>query len=1183
MISKVCALMATCSVALASSYYSEPPLFSMAPDPGKSAQPITRFGPVGMSLELIQPAFTIRIGDIEEGSPAAATGKLKKGQIIQSINGEKLADIDPRIQLGNMITAAEAKDGVLKLMVSDKPDGEATEVVVKIPALGAYSATWPLDCPKSDKIVRNYAEYLKRDGSNKGFADIGMLFLLSTGDESDLPTVREWARSRPKEKAGGYGWQVGYGGLALCEYYLRTGDAEVLPAIQALADHAVEMENFGGWANKGSIGSLDYGGGGGHLSASGVLVVGYLMLAKECGAEIPEETLLRVLRHWYRWAGRGNVPYGNSKPEGGYTDNGKNGKLAFSMAAAASLTPDGEKSLYAGARDISARFSFQSTSYMLHGHTGGGIGEIWRSGAMGLLQEKRPRLHREFMDQRRWHYEMSRRFDGSFGILGGLRYDNPEWGAGYALTYTIPRKTLRITGAPRSKFSKPHQLPARPWGTAADDAFVSLDAIALADGSIPDFSSETIPESGGMALLALREKGLGDDELNRYIRHPNYITRTYFSGLIAAKGAEFIGSLLREKDARLRRLGVDSFGKEPGELLTDANFARLIEMIADPEESWFVKEKALVVIGTASPDRIAPHVDVIIPYLHHEEWWLQNSALVALTPVATDKRCYERVLPAIGKLLETNYVHNVLGPLRWGALPESLREADPEVAELARQSLKEAYSSYVDFDHVLPQVESRINPGMRDNIATAITQVPGGYDLLYEVAKQRKPGSALPYENLFLDADPENFSAELKGALGKTIETRLIPRYIGENRHYLVRERDNIFIPNDFYYRGARVLGLVDLYRRIGVQDYNWKDFGPKPTDMAWHYLTFDPKEAVAWDDPKARYREVTLPAGAENWFKPEFDAAKAGWKTGLQPFGATNGELKLGTVDGSRTYDKPSSCPYDFCRHHEPLKTLWDKEVLLMKGKFKFPELKDGHRYRLNIGGMSHVGAGEGYRVYVNGELFTERDRGVGRREGGKPIGRMIDKEWWDHFNNGEVEIAHVSFMNIHRGMKNRHLMIWVQEMKLPPMGDDEFVHSATVLPMTSADWQARQDPDNNDLDPEEGKFLWDGKFVDNPALIGKWKTVAQVNSKGDFDAGEPRDAHRARLKEMTFEKEGRTADPLWIWSGGTLMDLRANQALKMQLEKIDGTDYLFIESGGFHPKHGMSWQSPWIVMTRN
>ena len=43
----------------------------------------------------------------ERSSPAAATGKLKAGQIIKSINGQKLKDIDPRIQLRKIVADAE--------------------------------------------------------------------------------------------------------------------------------------------------------------------------------------------------------------------------------------------------------------------------------------------------------------------------------------------------------------------------------------------------------------------------------------------------------------------------------------------------------------------------------------------------------------------------------------------------------------------------------------------------------------------------------------------------------------------------------------------------------------------------------------------------------------------------------------------------------------------------------------------------------------------------------------------------------------------------------------------------------------------------------------------------------------------------------------------------------------------
>ncbi|HSP43900.1 MAG TPA: DUF6288 domain-containing protein, partial [Luteolibacter sp.] len=467
-------LVSACSLG-AEGYYKESPLFSTAPAPEKSVNTITRFGPVGMSIELHQPAFTMWVGTIEPGSPAEATGAFKKGQIIESINGETLKDIDPRIQLGDLITKAEAKDGVLKFMVREKADAPASEVIVKIPALGSYSPTWPLDCAKSDKIVRNLADHFAKPGTQKGFADFGMLFLLSTGEDKDLAVVRDWVHGLAEKRTSNYAWHIGYGGPAICEYYLRTGDDKALPVIQKWVDAAAGGEYLDGWAGRGGVTKLGYGNG--HLNAGGTHVVTFLLLAKQCGADVNESLLHRTLVHFFRYAGRGLNPYGDDRPENSFVDNGKNGKLAFAMAAAASLTPEGENSIYAKARDHMAMTSFYTTTFMLHGHTGGGIGEIWRSAAMGLLHDKKPRQYREFMDHRRWHYELSRRFDGSFGIVGGAGYDKEEWGNCYPITYTIPRKTLRITGAPPSKFSKSYQLPNRPWGTEADDIFVSLDPV----------------------------------------------------------------------------------------------------------------------------------------------------------------------------------------------------------------------------------------------------------------------------------------------------------------------------------------------------------------------------------------------------------------------------------------------------------------------------------------------------------------------------------------------------------------------------------------------------------------------------------------------------------------------------------------------------------------------------------
>ncbi len=72
----------------------------MRPNETSSLQTIYRFGPVGMGIELLLAPFTMRIKNIEDGSPAAVTGKLNKGQIIESINGEALRAIEPGEDLG---------------------------------------------------------------------------------------------------------------------------------------------------------------------------------------------------------------------------------------------------------------------------------------------------------------------------------------------------------------------------------------------------------------------------------------------------------------------------------------------------------------------------------------------------------------------------------------------------------------------------------------------------------------------------------------------------------------------------------------------------------------------------------------------------------------------------------------------------------------------------------------------------------------------------------------------------------------------------------------------------------------------------------------------------------------------------------------------------------------------------
>jgi len=1036
----------------ADSYYKQSPLFSTAPSPAAPLQTIKRFGPVGMGIDLVQPAFTMKVHNIEDGSPAATTGKLKAGQFIETINGQKLADIDPRIQLARIITAAEASDGVMKFMVKDTPDAKAEEVIVKIPVLGAYSATWPVNCPKSDRIVRNFADYISKPGADKGFGGIGMLFLLSTGEDKDLAAVRDWAHSvanRPHT----YAWHLGYGGIPLCEYYLRTGDKKVLPGIQKWANNAVKAQYLDAWAGRGGVCSVTYGMG--HLNAGGTAVVTFLMLAKECGVKVPDHALLGALVHFYRYAGRGLNPYGDDRPETGFVDNGKNGNLAFAMAAAASLTPDGENSIYARARDACAMTSFYTTTFMLHGHTGGGIGEIWRSPAMGLLREKKPRQYRDFMDSRKWHYELSRRWDGSFGILGGGGYDNVNWGAAYPLAYTIPRKTLRISGAPPTKFSKPYQLPKQPWGTKADNKFLSLEAVPDATGKARDLSGETLAKDASRAFVTrLHESGkVTDDFLRRYIHHPDHNIRfttantvlgmrvNYYgkSKLAGEPRKELVMEFLRSESPRVRRAMFSALHEvmlraNRTDLLTKGIFDLAVKAVEDPAEAWWVKDAALHVIGYGQADWVAPHVDLLLPLLKHDGWWLKNAALKALTPVVADERCYKKVLPAIGELLITNQ-RSALALGLMASLREKLKAGTPAVHRLARTTLEGVYTGYAGVktapggQNIASTYDSHL-----EYIAASLADMPGGYDVLYKTTKKKFPNVSLPYAKIFLNADFEQFGPELRKAIGPIIRNNLVTEYVAKNRKAL----ESFAASNNPKANWRQMDELLALYNKVGITDYNWEVHGPKRNEMKWYYHSFEPPEefliplhgtSEPGDDRLGRYRPVTFPKGMEKWFAVDFDPVHAGWKLGLAPFGSADGKLAIPA--GKR------GCTLPFCGCSEPVNTLWEKDVILLRGAFAFPKMEEGYCYRLLHGGISHVGSGGGYRVYINGKLFAETPTGVDRRGGAQAIGHPVTKEWWPQFGEGPTNIAVISFMKNHPRTKayGGNIMISMEKMKTPPM----------------------------------------------------------------------------------------------------------------------------------------------------
>lgn len=692
---------------------------------------VRNLGPVGIGISLGRPGMTMQINNVEPGSPAEKTGKLQKGQIIESINGVTLKEIDPRIILGDIVTEAEAKDGKVVLKIKD-----AGDVTVNIPIMGAYSKTWPVNCPKSDKIVRNLADLIaKQEKPNWG----SVIFLLSTGVEKDLTVVKRWMKDI--KDLGGMNWSRGYMGWGLCEYYLRTGDQSVLPIIKQETEALKSHMYSGGWSGRGAPAAFTYSVGTGQVHASGVNCMTFLIMAKLCGVEVDRYMFDEAWSQFYRFAGHGNVAYGNTLPEGGFRDNGKTSGLTMGLATAAMVDPKGEESVYARARDNSSIKGFYATNWFHAAHTGGGMGEIWHHAAVSQMREKRPTPYRSYMDTRRWVMDLSRRFNGSIGIAGmDDRYDrsatedNMDWGTFFALTYTYPRKTLQLFGAPRSKWAKNIPIP-RPWGNEADDAFHSIEPIPGGPLTVQDLMNETVENGASSAVISrMNDPNLTDETLLRYIQHPEYDIRSLAMDQVVKRGkTQLIVPLLKSDDPRLRQAGLLALtGMFKGSAIsadkvTPEMYDLAGRMIENPDESWWVALHAIEAIARANPDVIATHRDRLLEFLKYDCTWLQTAAVCTLAKISIDPAHYKTVLPAIVDVTASFRVDTASGRSA-KVIADALKMASPEVKAFADPLVKKTYAS-VPGELKEPNTGAVMTNGaktVRTRIGSVLQSLPGG-------------------------------------------------------------------------------------------------------------------------------------------------------------------------------------------------------------------------------------------------------------------------------------------------------------------------------------------------------------------------------------------------------------------------------------------------------------------------
>ena len=399
------------------------------------------------------------------GTPSPASGVMQVDDVILGVNGKPFTD-DARKSFAKAITEAEkaSNGGLLKLI--RWRDGKTENVQLKLRVMGTYSDTALFRCPKSKLIYDEACKHLEKEVLTwpPWGGSVSALALLATGNPAYLPRVRDYAHKigpqslKLELKPGMVLWDWGYNNIFLCEYYLLTGDKEVLHAINEYTvtlakgqgmygtfGHGLSMLTPAGKLH-GSIAPY------GPVNSCGLPGNISIVLGRKCGIKDPEvdAAIERASRFFGYYVNKGSIPYGEHLPEPLHDDNGKSSMAAIFFGLQ-------------GNRNVEAKFFAKMATAAYEnrelGHTGQGFSYLW--GPLGA-NVGGPLATEGFWKEIAWHLDLVRRCDGSFTYDGGETYgpgqteDNTYFGksgyngltpaACYVLNYALPLRKLYITG-----------------------------------------------------------------------------------------------------------------------------------------------------------------------------------------------------------------------------------------------------------------------------------------------------------------------------------------------------------------------------------------------------------------------------------------------------------------------------------------------------------------------------------------------------------------------------------------------------------------------------------------------------------------------------------------------------------------------------------------------------------------
>jgi autotransporter-associated beta strand protein len=420
-------------------------------------------------------ARQIQVKAVDAGSPAA--GFLAANDVILGANGTGAVPVDftsdARKAFAQAIADAEARNPAT-LRIRRWRSGTTTNVTITLQNLGAYSATAPYHCPKSTEILKRGLAAIMSTNETAGLYSFGTLGLIAGNNPADsanaarmsraqtqardkVPTasVRTQMMSDNRDSTSMITWERGHTLIMLAEYYLLTGDSQVLPGIEAYAVNIAKNTSIFGtvghiYAFKNPDGSANgpLGGVYGAVNSTGVPCFLGLLLARDClptnspHRPVVEAAITRASRFFAYYAHKGSIPYGEHEPYPAHEGNGRNGLAAICFSLLNNRVPEAK---------FFAKSAAAAPSEREQGHTGAFFHYLWAPLGAAVGGEGAAALH---FSRVSWMLDLNRRWNGLFvydclngeGPNSGSTYNDFRMSTAALLTYALPLRQLRITG-----------------------------------------------------------------------------------------------------------------------------------------------------------------------------------------------------------------------------------------------------------------------------------------------------------------------------------------------------------------------------------------------------------------------------------------------------------------------------------------------------------------------------------------------------------------------------------------------------------------------------------------------------------------------------------------------------------------------------------------------------------------